>query len=169
MDYCHPGQDTILISSFLPEPNAMAGAWVYPNDPHKVPSGINGVDHYFQDINKMKELAQSGAATQQADIIKEKSEKIEAQMKTLAKQMNGSHDASQTGNYQKMLNLGNQIKQLASNENVAPLLYIDFPLQIQNNTSTLFKKQFDAKQINPEIASVIEHGLLTIDIEYKKQ
>ncbi len=91
----------------------MAGTWIYPNDPNPVPSGINSQNHYFQDLDKMKELAQSGAAKQQAGIMKEQSEKIVAQMKTLAKQMNGSHDASQVANYQKILNMSNQIKQLA--------------------------------------------------------
>ena len=147
----------------------MAGTWVYPNDPNPVPSGINSQNHYFQDLDKMKELAQSGAAKQHADIVKEQSEKIVAQMKTLAKQMNGSHGASQVANYQKILNMSNQIKQLASNGNIAPMIYIDFPLQIQNNSSTLFNKRFDAKELNPEIASVIEHGYFTVDIKYKKQ
>ena len=83
--------------------------------------------------------------------------------------MNGSHDASQIGNYQKMLNMSNQIKQLTSNTNVAPLIYIDFPLQIQNNNYILFKKRFDAKEINPEISDVIEHGYFTVDIEYHRK
>jgi hypothetical protein len=169
MDYCHPGNDTILLTGFIADPNPMAGTWIYPGAPKPVPAGINGLDHFFQDINKMKELAQSGKARQQADIAKANAEKLMAQMKAVQAQMSNKHDASQIANYHKIQDLAAQGRQLFSSENSAPVLYIDFPLQIQNNTTTLFNKRFDAKEINPETTEAVVYGYYTIHIEYKEE
>jgi hypothetical protein len=167
MDYCHPGKDTILLTGFIPTPPS-GGTWIYPHMPQPVPAGINSLDHYFQDINKIKELAESGKAQQQAAVAKEQAEKLIAQMKGLQQQMGNRRDASQIANFQKMQNLATQTRQLFSNQNIAPISYIDFPLQIQNNTPTLFNKKFDAKEIDPKLANIIVYGYYTIDIEYKE-
>ncbi len=166
MDYCHPGKDTILITGFIPEPNPMAGTWVYPHDPHPVPSGINSQDHYFQDISKMKQLALSGEAQQHADMAKEQAEKLAAQMKKLSQEIGNKRDPASIAKYQELINKVNSSQQLFNDQSLAPMIYIDFPLQVQNNNYILFKKRFDAKEINPEISSVIEHGYFTVDIEY---
>lgn len=169
MDYCHLGKDTILLGSFIPEPNPMAGTWIYPNDPQPVPAGIFSMEHYFQDINKMKQVAQSGEAQQQANILKEQAEKMATQMKALAGQMNGKRDASQIANYQKMSDMMNQAREMTNNIKIAPITYIDFPLQIQNNTTVLVHKRYDAKEINPSMADKIVYGYFTVDVEYKGQ
>jgi hypothetical protein len=57
--------------------------------------------------------------------------------------------------HQGLINKINNSLQLFNDQNLAPIIYIDFLLQVQNNNFILFKKIFDAKEINPEIASVI--------------
>lgn len=171
MNFCTPGKDTILLSGFIPEPNAMAATWRYPQTPQLVPGGINGLDHLFQDVEKMKELAQSGAAQQQANIAKDQAEKLAAQMKKLAAEIGNKRDPASIAKYQEFINKMHSGQQLFNNQNLAPILYIDFPLQIQNNSATLFKKRFDAKEVNPLVASTgaIVYGYYTVDIEYKAQ
>jgi hypothetical protein len=167
MDYCHPGKDTILLTGFIPDPNAMAGAWQYPYSA-SVPLGINSLDHYFQDVNKMQQLAESGAAQQQAEIAKDQAEKLVAQMKAMQQKMGNQRSPSQIGNYQQMMNTFAKTQQSFNNQNLSPILYIDFPLQIQNNITTLFKKRFDAKEVNPRVAEAVIYGYYTVDIEYGK-
>lgn len=165
MDYCHPGKDTILLTGFIPDP-PMGGTWQYPGI--VVPAAINGLDEYFRDFNKMKELAQSGAVKSQAEKMKVQAEKLAQQMKSMQGKMGSIHDPSQIGNYQKIMEMVNQTREMTNNQNLAPVMYIDFPLQIQNNNTILVKKRFDAKEINPKMAEVIVYGYYTVDIEYEK-
>lgn len=167
MDFCNPGKDTILLSGFSPNPSYMAGTWKYPGGTSSL-AAINGLDHFFQDIIKMKALAQSGAVQQQENITKEQAEKLEAQMKKIAAEVGNKRDPASIAKYQEFINKMNSGKQLFSNQNIAPMMFIDFPLQIQNNTATLFNKRFNAKEINPTISDVVVYGYYTVDIEYKQ-
>ncbi len=166
MDYCHPGRDTILLSGFIPNPNAFAGKWQVPGAP-PVPLQINGTDNIFRDVNKMKELAESGKAQQGAEKMKAEGEKIAVQMKALQQQMGNGRGAPNLANMQKIQDLAAKAMSIGTNENVAPILYIDFPLEIKNNTATLQDKRYDAKQINPMEASVIIYGYYTVKVEFK--
>ncbi|MDE3184733.1 MAG: hypothetical protein KGM16_15045 [Bacteroidota bacterium] len=166
MDYCHAGKDSIFLSSFVPQPNALAGTWRVPMSP-PVPLGINDVDGLFQDVNKRVELVRSGKAKQQAEIMKEQGEQIAAQMKAIQKKMGNGRSASNISDYQKIRDLATQAMSLGTNQNVAPILYIDFPLQIQKLTTTLHNIRFDAKKINPQESEVIVYGYYTIKVIYK--
>jgi hypothetical protein len=167
MDYCHPGNDTILLSSFIAEPNPNAGLWKFPLAPPQ-PMGTNQIEHMFQSVSAMKQLAASGKATQQADIMKQQGMQIAAQMKSIQAQMAGKKGTASLEDLHKIQDLATKAMNLKNNENAAPILSIDFPLQIQNNTATLQDKRYDAKEINPEIPAII-YGYYTIKVVYEKQ
>lgn len=168
MDYCHPGKDTILLSSFIPEPNVNAGMWNIPMSPPQ-PMGTWQIEHMFQDVSTMKELAQSGKAKQQADIMKQQGLKIAAQMKSIQAQMGNKKGTASLEDLHKIQDLAAKAMNLRNNENLAPILSIDFPLEIKNNTATLHDKRYDAKEINPEEAPAIIYGYYTIKVVYEKQ
>lgn len=168
MDYCHPGKDSIFLSSFIPDPNAFAGKWRMPGG-SIMPLQINGTDHVFQDVNKMEELANSGKAQQGAEEMKAEGEKLEAQMKALQQQMGNGKGTPNLDNMQKMQDLATKAMSLGTNEKTAPILYIDFPLEIKNLTTTLHDKRFDAKEINPSEAVAIIYGYYTVKVIYKPQ
>jgi len=168
MDYCHPGKDTILLSSFIAEPNVNAGMWNIPMSPPQ-PLGTWQIEHMFQDVSTMKELAQSGKAKQQADIMKEQGMKIAEQMKSIQAQMGNKKGTPSLEDLHKIQDLAAKAMNLRNNENVAPILSIDFPLEIKNNTATLQDKRYDAKEINPEEAPAIIYGYYTIKVVYENQ
>jgi len=168
MDYCHPGKDTILLSSFIPEPDVSAGMWNIPMSPPQ-PLGTWQIEHMFQDVSTMKELATSGKAKQQADIMKEQGMKIAEQMKSLQAQMGNKKGTTSLEDLHKIQDLATKAMNLRNNENVAPVLSIAFPLDIKNNTPTLHDKRYDAKEINPEEAPAIIYGYYTIKVVYEKQ
>lgn len=165
MDYCHPGQDSIFLSSFIPVPNAFAGKWQMPGGTI-MPLQIDGTDGIFRNINKMEEMVKSGAAERQAEIMKQKGQQIADQMKALQKQMGNGKGATNMAAIQKMQDLATQGMSLGTDESLAPVLYIDFPLEIKNKTTTLHDKRFDAKEINPIEAEVIVYGYYTVKVIY---
>lgn len=172
MDYCHPGQDTIFLSGFIPQSNGNGGNWQMPGGV-QAPLQINGTDNVFRDVNKMKGLATSGKAKQGAEQMKAEGEKIIAQMKSIQAQMGNGRNASNLASMQKIQDIVNKAHGLGTTENVAPMLYIDFPLQIQNNNKVLVahegNNRFDAKKINPGEANTIVYGYFTVKVEYKNQ
>jgi hypothetical protein len=168
MDYCHPGKDTILLSSFIPEPNPNAGIWQIPMSPPQA-MGTWQIEHMFQDVSTMKELALSGKAKQQAETMKQQGEQIAAQMKSIQAQMSNKKGMPNLDQLHKIQDLAAKAMNLGNNENVAPILSIDFPLEIKNNTTTLQDKRYDAKEINPEESSAIIYGYYTVKVVYESQ
>jgi hypothetical protein len=171
MDYCHPGADSILVSPFWPDP-PMAGTWVYPNGV-TVPSAINGLDQYFRNIDQMVHDAKSGALQEGAEDIKKRAEVAMQHAKALqAKMGNGKMDVSNLKDYQNLLNEMNALRGGATNAALARTVNdIAFPLNsIQNNSTTLFKKRYDAKEINPSIGgeAIIIYGYYTVEIVYQE-
>lgn len=167
MDYCHPGKDTILLSSFIPEPNVSAGMWQIPMSPPK-PFGTWQIEHMFQDVSTMKQLAASGKAKHQAEIMKQQGLQIAQQMKSVEAQMGNKKGMPDLENLHKIQDLAAKAMNLTNNENVAPILSIDFPLEIKNNTATLQDKRYDAKEINPEEVPAIIYGYYTVKVVYGK-
>jgi hypothetical protein len=165
MDFCNPDQDSILISTFVPFPNAMAGIW---NIPHSKPAplGINGVDHFFQDEEKMKEQAASGEAREGADEMKKQGEELQEKMKTLASQMGNGKNKDNLDKYIQLMKAATQSQDLSNNKKINTISSLVFPLTVQNN-KILADKRYDAKQINPGKADIIVYGYYTIHIEYK--
>lgn len=172
MDYCHPGSDSILISQFYPDP-PLAGTWLYPHGV-VVPSAINGLDLYFRSIDQMASDAKSGALQQAAVDYKKQAEVAMQHAKELqAKLGNGKIDLSKMDDYQNLLSEMRGLSGGASNNVLARTVNdIAFPLGgIQNNSTTLFKKRYDAKEINPSIGgeNIIVYGYYTVEVVYKEQ
>lgn len=165
MDYCHPGMDSILLTGFNPDP-VMNGTWIYPTISEPVRSGINGLDHFFVDLALMQQLAESGALLKQTEAIQAQTLKLENQIKDMQANMRNSQGSSRSEDYQKMNDMITQLRQLTANQTMGPVMYMYFPLQIQNNNTVLFNKRFDAKDINPGLADVVVYGYYTVDIEY---
>jgi hypothetical protein len=165
MDYCHPGQDSIFLSGFIPVPNAMAGKWEIPQSPPQ-PLQINGTDNVFRDINKMQEMVNSGQAQKGANEMKAEGEKLAAQMKALQQQMGNGRGTPNLASIQKMQDLATKGMSLGVTTGLAPALYIDFPLEIKNGT-TLQDKRYDAKEINPREAPAIVYAYYTVKVIYK--
>ncbi|MCC7401289.1 MAG: hypothetical protein IT214_07370 [Chitinophagaceae bacterium] len=170
LNYCKDGSDSIMLSQLIPEPDAMAGIWVYPPSGQKVPSGINQLDiTYFRSVSQLQADAQSGAIQQSAEEYKKQAEEAMAQAKKFQNQMgNGQINMSQIGNYQKLMDKMN-ILRAGGNNVMGRIMNISFPLkEKQNNSKTLFKKRFDAKEINQDskIRDMILYGYYTVNIEY---
>jgi len=171
MDFCHPGSDSILITAFLPDPST-GGTWLYPNGT-TTHTNINSLDQYFKSIDQIKADANSGALQQAAMDFKKQAEVAMQHAKELQSQMgDGKIDPSKMGDYQKFMNEMNALRGGGMNNVLARAANdIAFPLEgIQNNATTLFKKRFDAKEINPTIngQDVIIYGYYTVEIEYKE-
>lgn len=92
----------------------------------------------------------------QVKIMKEKGLKLEAQLKAMESKMKGGNPLKNLSDIHKIQDLVNQSQSLA--------FYIDFPLQINNKTKTIFDKRFDAKEINPQMSEAIVYGYMTIKI-----
>lgn len=165
MDFCSPGQDSIILSTFVPSPNAKAGIW---NIPHSKPAplGINGLDHFFQDEEKMQELAESGEAQQGADEMQKKAEELKAKMQALAAQMGNGRTKADLDKYEQLQKMATQMQDLGNNTNVSPMLGMPFQIPVENDIE-LVNKKFDAKVLNPRQAEVIVYGYYTVKIEYK--
>lgn len=166
MDYCHPGQDSILLSGFIADPNPSAGKWKMPYGP-PVSSGINSTDNVFRDKNKMQEMAKSGKAQEGASQMEAEGKKLVEQMKALQQQMGNGRNPANLAVMKKMQDLATKGMNLGETAGVAPALYIDFPLEIQNNGTTLQDKRYDATKINPSEASAIVYGYYTVRVVYK--
>lgn len=161
MDFCHPGQDTILFTKFISDPPA-GGMWKVPYSPNQA-YNIWNTDSFFKDDNKIIQLAKSGAFEQQAQVMKQKGLQLKAQMEAMESKMKNSNSMPDIHKLQEIVN---QVQGLGNNKNLSPVFYIDFPLQIHNGTKTIFHKRFDSKQVNPLAAEAVIYGYMTIDISY---
>lgn len=167
MDFCNPGNDTILLTSFIPSPDWSAGIWKVPQSP-PVPMGINGLEHLFQDAEKMQELAESGQAQEGAEEMKKRAEELKAKMLSLASQISNGKNKNDLYKYMELQKEMTKAQDVGNSDKVSPILYIAFQLSTQNNNNTLVEKRYDAKEINPREADVIVYGYYTVKIEYKK-
>ena len=162
MDFCHPGQDTILFTQFNADP-VTSGLWKYPYGPNHA-NNIWELDTYFKSNNKTIELAKSGALEQQAQVTAQTDREMIAKLQAMkSKFKSGNFSMSDVHKIQEMVN---QSQSSANNKNLSPAFYIDFPLDIHNNTTTIFHQRFDSKQVSPVTAPAVIYGYMTIDITY---
>ncbi len=162
MDFCHPGQDTLLFTRFIPDP-AGDGMWKVPDAPNE-PYELFMTDNYFKSNNKTIELAKSGVFKQQAETAAEKEKELAAKLQAMkSKYQSGNFNMSDIHKLQDMVN---QSQSSFNNKNLSPVFYIDFPLQIHNGTTTIFHKRFDSKEVSPITARAVIYGYMTIDITY---
>ncbi len=163
MDFCNPGKDTIVLSSFIPNPQEN-GTWQFPMGV-KAGAGIMGAEQNFKSLDQLKELATSGQAQSAAEQMKAQAEKLKAQMQNVASQLKSGNGSLQ--DYQKILALSQKAKDVSNNQSVAPIIYVDFEIPIKNNDPEIINKKFDARQINPRLQDVITYGYYTIHLENK--
>ena len=160
MDFCNPGHDTIELSGFSPKP-ASAGTWQIPYSPPQN-LGVVGMEQYFEDVMAKKKLADDGEAQQAAGQMQQQGEALKKQMEALKSQMSGPQGGV---SYEKMMELMNKSRQIASSPVIGKMLWLDFLIPVQNNTTVLVDKRYDAKEINPEMSSIVVYGYYTIHIE----
>lgn len=163
MDFCNPGKDSIILSSFIPNPQEN-GTWQFPMGV-KADAGIMGSEQNFKSLDQLKQLASSGQAQTAADQMKAQAEKLKAQMQNVASQLKSGKASLQ--DYQKILELSQKAKDVSNNQSVAPIIYIDFEIPVQNKDREIINKKFDARQINPRLQDVIIYGYYTIHLENK--
>ena len=166
MDYCHPGDDSIIVSTFVPSPNALAGTWTIPNS-KPAALGINGLDHFFQDEEKMQELVESGQAQASSADMQRNAEELKTKMQALARQMGNGKNKDNLQKYIELQKMATQSQDLGNNTNISPMVAMAFQIPVQNDI-TLVDKKFDAKALNPKQAGVIVYGFYTVKIEYRK-
>jgi hypothetical protein len=162
MDFCNPGHDTIQLSGFTPVP-ATAGTWQIPYSGVQN-LGVVGMEQYFEDMMAKKKLADNGEANQAAEEMKRQGEELKKQMDALKNQMTGPQGGA---NYEKIMELANRSRQLATSPVIGKILWLDFLLPVQNNDAVLVNKKYDAKELNPRLSAVIVYGYYTIHIENK--
>ncbi|MDP4259976.1 MAG: hypothetical protein Q8937_17255 [Bacteroidota bacterium] len=162
MDFCSPGQDTIILSSFSPSPRD-SGWWRIPHAPLQN-LGISG-EQFFVDVKKQKELVNSGEAQKAANNYQSQSEQMIARMKQMAEQMKSDTGRKTFQDYQKIMEMANQVKQSANQGVLAKVMFLDFELPVKNNQRELVKKTFDGKQINPQAAGAVVYANFTVLIE----
>jgi len=166
MDFCNPGDDSIIVSGFVASPNVSAGTWTIPYSP-PAPLGINGLDHFFQDQQKMQELAESGQAQAGADKMQQQAKEMTAKMKALASQMGNGRTPADLEKFMQLQKMATQEMDLSNATSINPILAISFKIPVENNI-TLVDKRFDAKTLSPKEAEVIVYGNYAIKIEYRK-
>jgi hypothetical protein len=160
MDFCNPGHDTIMLTGFRPNP-ATAGLWQIPYaGPQNL--GANGMEHFFEDEEARKKLAVDGEAQKAAGDMKQQAEQLKKQMEQLKSQMTGPQAGA---NYEKMMELFNSTHKPGTAAVTGKILWLFFLMPVQNNSNVLVDKRFDAKEINPREAPVIQYGYYTIHIE----
>ena len=162
MNFCNPGEDTIVLTGFRPDP-VMGGVWQIPRAPNEL-LNINGLDQNFMDIDKMEELYQSGEAAAGAADEEKKAKMMMAQLQAMKSSSGGKMDMKQI---QKLQEMGSQITALGTDSRVAAMLQFDFPLEIKNKDNILVKKVVNAQETNPKAASVISYGYYRVTIEFK--
>src|SRR5258708_34718569 len=96
MDFCNPGKDTIVLSSFIPDPQEN-GMWQFPMG-IKQNAALMAAEENFKSIDQMKELANSGQAQQASDQMQAQAEKLKAQMTNVAAELKAGTNSLQ--NYQ---------------------------------------------------------------------
>jgi hypothetical protein len=124
-----------------------------------------GAEQNFKNLDQLKQLATSGKAQQAADQMKAQAEKLKVQMQNVANQLKSGNGSLQ--DYQKILALSQKAKDVSNNQSVAPIIYVDFEVPVQNQDTMIIKKDFDAKQINPRLADVITYGYYKIRLQNK--
>jgi hypothetical protein len=164
MDFCSPGQDTIILSRFYPNPKD-SGWWRIPHAP-LTNLGISG-EQFFEDVKRQKELAESGQAQQAAANYQAQNEDMIAKMKAMAEQMKSDTGKRTFQDYQKIMDMANKVRQSANNGVLAKIMYLDFELPVENGKQILVDKKFDGKKINPEIAEAVIYAFFNIHIENK--
>jgi hypothetical protein len=160
MNFCNPGHDTIMLSGFTPSP-LTAGTWQVPYS-SPVNLGVNGMEQFFEDANAKKKLVDDGEAQKASDAMQKQAEQLKTQMEALKSQMTGPQGGA---SYEKMMELANKARSLATSAGVGKMLWLDFILPVQNNTTVLVDKKFDAKEMNPQESPIIVYGYYTIHIE----
>jgi hypothetical protein len=162
MDFCSPGQDTIILSRFYPNPKD-SGWWRIPHAP-LTNLGISG-EQFFADVKRQKQLAESGEAEQAAANYQAQNEDMIAKMKAMAEQMKSDTGKRTFQDYQKIMEMANKVKQSANNGVLAKIMYLDFELPVQNGKQVLVDEKFDGKKINPEAAGAVIYAFFNIHIE----
>ncbi|MCL5031164.1 MAG: hypothetical protein M1480_19345 [Bacteroidetes bacterium] len=161
MDYCHPGQDTIMFTRFIPDPTG-DGWWVDPYG-HRFEMELNSLDSFFQD--KSKAISEAGNLRQMASGIKSKGLNLAAQMKALESKMKSGGGLNGLTDIHKIQELANQSTALLNNQKIAAIFFIDFPLTSDNFTTTLVNKTYNLDEVDPMVARAA-HGTTTIKIVY---
>jgi hypothetical protein len=162
MDFCSPGQDTIILSQFYPEPKD-SGWWRIPHAP-LANLGISG-EQFFSDVKRQKQLVNSGDAQKAANNYQSQNEQMIAQMKQMAKQMKSDTGRKTFQDYQKIMEMFNKVKQSSNNGILAKILFMDFELPVENGKQVLVDKKFDGKKINPEASGAVIYAFFNIHIE----
>jgi hypothetical protein len=165
MDFCHPGNDTIDLTGFTANPPD-AGTWLWPNGAVTTEGEI-GMEQYFENTNDKKRFANDGEAKKAKDDLKTQAEKLRVQMEALKAQMTSGQAAGPPGaNMEKMMELKQQALSKVAEPAMAKMLFINFLLPVQNNSTALVDdKKFNAREINPQEAKAIVYGYYTIRIE----
>lgn len=166
MDFCNPGNDSILLTSFIPSPDANAGIWKIPNAPQILTLGIMGMDHFFQDASKMQQEAKSGQAKTEAEDMKRNAEEMKAKMEALASQMGNGKSKTDLNKYIELQKMATQMQDKSNNKTISPIFSIGFQLPVDNN-DTIVNKKFDAKEVNPREAETVVYGYYTVKVIYK--
>ncbi len=165
MDFCNPGKDTIIFSRFLPNPKNN-GLWKLPYGPPQ-PMGITG-EEYFADYQTRKEYAKSGKAKEESDAFQKKNEEMVDEMKKLASRMKSDTGAKRMEDYQKIMAMSKKTASSAADNGVlAKMLFIDFEIPVQDNSSVLVDQTFEGAKINPKFSQVIVYANFKIHLENK--
>jgi hypothetical protein len=164
MDFCNPGKDTILLTSFSPNP-ANDGYFQFP---HGITQnlGVTG-EQFFSDENAKKKLVESGKAQEAADKYQAQNQKKIDEMRALAAKMQSDTGKKTLADYQKLMEMSNKMLASATTPVMAQMLWIDFEIPVKNGNQVLVDKIFDAKEINPQMAPAFEYAHYTIHIENK--
>jgi hypothetical protein len=168
LNYCHDGGDSIFLSPITPDPNMAAGTWFYPNT-GSVPGGIYNLDMtYFRNLDQVASSAKSGELERGAEDFREKSQATLDLAKKVAAEMKRGGDPRKQADYQKLMEQMNQFR-AGQNRAMEQAMAIGFPLvEKQTLTRTLFRKRFDAKEINAgtKLEDLIVYGYYTVEIVY---
>jgi hypothetical protein len=160
MDFCNSGKDSIILGPFLPVPKD-ATLW----ESSKGPQSLGTISsEYFEDVSAQKKAVDDGKAREDLEKYKESQKEQIAQLKALAEKMKTDAPSQKMADYQEMQVKIQHIKSSANAGAIPIMLFLDFPLPVQNNQETLVHTIFDAKKINPKNEPIVNHGFYTIDI-----
>jgi hypothetical protein len=162
MDFCNPGKDTILLSSFASNP-VNDGYFRFPHDITQN-LGITG-EQFFSDENAKKKLVESGKAQEAANKFQEQNQQNIDELRAMAAKMQSDTGKKTVADYQKMMELVNKVKASATAPVMAQMLWIDFEIPVKNSDPVLVNKIFDAKEINPQMAPAFQYAHYTVHIE----
>jgi hypothetical protein len=167
MDFCHPDDDSILLTSFVPFPDVRAGIWKIPQS-RPVAMGINSLDTYFRDVKKTEQIGKSGELQEQVALMKDEAEQLKTKMATLQSQMGNGRNKDNLGTYVELQKSLTQAEDMGNNEKISPAMYIVFKLPTQNN-NVLVDKTYNAAEINPSLSQAIVYGKFSVNIKHEDQ